>query len=239
MQTILFGREQKPGVKKYTDYYLVRKKTGNFLVQKNSDRTKIVEEIHRNAGNLILSPTNTDVEYKNIENNFLPVVNKKEVINKINDILLNGINPTAVKSNGFVAAVSTQIATVPPNFPNPQNTNMQQYILKSGTVISGTTTEIMKICKLLKEDFSLINLSGYDPTKFHFSTSKNELVEIEKMDSIYIMNALIKKQKQNLNNIKVTKNLTISDFLKLYKKDEEVLALENELGRRNSPYYQK
>jgi hypothetical protein len=232
MQVYYFGRENHPGEKKFTDYYFVHKRTGNFLVEKKSDRRREISSLIRNGSTFVTKPADTEVEYTNLITATLKSPTRADVLKHIFNALV----------------YNAPIITTPRPIVNPKldftEKTIVSYITKEGknpgTKIEGTVEAIVEVCKLLGEKVDVSKLEGFDKTKWHYSERKNTWISIKEMNKIYIMNSTIKKIKKYFNNLKIEKTSTVDDFKKKvagWSEDEEVKSLVNELNQRSKSNY--
>lgn len=223
MNVYYLGRENKPGVKKFVDFYFVDKKTGKFLVKKNSDRSKESYLLHHNGGpNLITTRTETEVEYKNLIS--------APIISPTHTTVLEHLR----KNYYNMAATIKEIKTAPLH-SSPKSEELVTYITGMGSTIQGTMEQVLMICKQIGEVMDLSKLSGYDHTKYYFSNSKKELMPIKEMNTMYLMNSIAKKIRDYFDSLKVDNTFTVSIFknrLEAWTDDKTIQSLVNELATR-------
>lgn len=110
------------------------------------------------------------------------------------------------------------------------------YKLKSGAAVDGSPEQILAIAKALGETVDLGAL-GITGRGYYNSTTKG-IIEISKMETSHIRNALLKQSKVYYEKLSVdSKTLSNHDFLTHYMKLAEnptVVDLFTELSKRKS-----
>lgn len=214
MNVYYLGRENQPGVKKYTDYYFVEKRTGKFLVKKHANRSTEKFLLHRNGVSLMVTPTETEVVYSNMKNE--PC--RSEIITQ--PIILEYINTKYFNIMETEYKPGDEIIT---------------YRTRDNTKIEGTINAIFDICKRLGETVDISKLSSFDKSKYYYSVSKEQWIPIKEMNSAHIMNSVAKKIRDYFQELKVAKTDSVPEFLEkleLWTNDQIIKSLVDELTTR-------
>lgn len=213
---------------KQSDCYVILKRTGSFLMIKQSSRAKFTYRLKKKQDpyfkQLAFEPEITEAEYKDINRTFefllpLKVFSIKQIVEIIaSSKLFNYI--TEIDSSKTISSKSTDSFS---------------YKLDDGTVLKGTLESIIEICKRLGKPVDIEKIEGIDRSKFYYSTSKKEWLEISKMATPHIMNSVIKNIRDYYDVFKVDGDCSIPDFfdkLQKWTDDKVLVTLTQELNKR-------
>lgn len=220
------------GPDKVSECYFVHKKTGCFLLIKQNSRTKFTYRLKKYIGTmkreLYFTPEVTEIEYKKMIYSYdtllpLSILTTSQILQIISDSSLFELVKETKLENKEITKVSSVAS------------ELYTYKLEDGTVLSGALNSIIDLCKKLGETVNINKIEGIDVSKFYYSNSKEEWIEISKMATPYIMNSIIKNARDYYDTLKTSKECSVEDFFKLMEKWIEnpvTKSLADELTKR-------